>query len=106
MSDQPKRVKGIKLEIHADETVAGGQYSNFIMVNQSETEFLLDFVFLAPQTNKAKVFSRVVLNPIHAKRLASLLNRQIEAYENRFGEIPLRKATKIMPPVDSDNTVN
>lgn len=86
-----KKIKEIKLEIQADESVANGIYSNFVIANQTETEFMLDFIFVTPQTPKAKVRSRVILNPSHAKRLMLMLGKQIEAYESRYGEIPIRQ---------------
>lgn len=89
MSEEKKQRKEIKLEIRADENVANGIYSNFIIANHSQTEFTLDFVFIPPQSKKAKVLSRIILNPTHAKRLSFLLNRQVESYEKRFGELEI-----------------
>lgn len=91
MADKPENPKEFKLEIRADEPVASGQYVNFVMANSTETEFVLDFVFVPPQTNKAKISSRVILSPIHAKRLALMLQNQIVQFEKRFGEIPIRR---------------
>jgi hypothetical protein len=91
MSDDQNKPKEFKLEIRADEAVANGQYANFVMANNTETEFTLDFVFVPPQTSKVKIASRIILNPIHAKRLALMLNNQVEMYEKRFGTIPIRR---------------
>lgn len=97
--NNPNNPKEYKLEIRAGEEVADGAYSNFIIANHSETEFTLDFIFVPPQGRKANVKSRILLNPIHAKRLHALLTRQIENYEKRFGEIPTRLANdKTNPP--------
>jgi len=92
MSEEKPKVKEVKLEIQADEKIANGVYSNFVIANQTETEFMLDFVFVAPQTPKAKVLSRVILNPTHAKRLMLMLNKQVASYEQRYGEITIRQA--------------
>ena len=90
MSETPKEMK---LEIHADEATAQGVYTNFIVGNYGETEFVLDFIFVAPGVPKAKVLSRVILNPTHAKRLTNLLVRQVTAYEQRFGTIEERSGS-------------
>jgi len=103
MSEEQGKPKEFKLEILADDAVAMGVYANFIIANQSETEFTLDFIFVPPQTNKAKIRSRVILNPTHTKRLNQLLTRQIEVYERRFGEIPL---TRTPSPEGSSNSSN
>ncbi len=105
MSEETKP-KELKLEVRADDDVANGVYANFIIANHSPTEFTLDFVFLPPQTNKAKVLSRVILNPVHAKRLQMLLDRQLQAYEQRFGEIPLHQLRGTKGMGDPEGFVN
>lgn len=75
----------IKIEI--DEQVARGVYTNLAFISHSETEFLVDFAFLQPQTPKTKVLTRVVTSPIHAKRLLRALQDNISKYESRFGAI-------------------
>jgi hypothetical protein len=51
-----------------DEKIAEGIYSN-LAINHSSSEFVLDFVSIMPGIPKAKVKSRIVLTPQHAKRL-------------------------------------
>ncbi|RJO68594.1 MAG: DUF3467 domain-containing protein [Myxococcales bacterium] len=99
MTEEKSKRREIKLEIVADEAVANGVYANFIIANHSESEFMLDFIFVPPQAPKAKVLSRVVLSPAHAKRLNMLMGSQIAAYEKRFGEIrlPVPSQTKPKP---------
>ncbi len=79
--------KAVKLEIKTDDAVAGGVYSNFVVVHSTESEFTVDFMYLLPQAPQAKVRSRVILSPLQAKRLHSLLGRQIAGFEKTFGEI-------------------
>jgi hypothetical protein len=63
------------------------------MVAHSETEFVFDFIFIQPQTPKAKVRARIITSPQHAKRFMMALKENIEKYEAKFGEIKL-----ILPP--------
>lgn len=76
-----------RVQIQVDEETSHGIYANFAMINHSETEFLLDFVFLQPHVAKAKVRARIISSPKHAKRFAKALLENIAKYEARFGPI-------------------
>jgi len=76
-----------QLQIEIDENVARGTYTNLALIAHSETEFLLDFLFLQPQTPKTKVLARVVTSPVHAKRFLAALQENVAKYEARFGPI-------------------
>jgi hypothetical protein len=82
-----KNTQEVKLEIQLDEDIAQGAYANLAVVNHNEAEFVVDFVFVQPQTPRAKVRSRIILSPQHAKRFAAALNDNISRYEQGFGEI-------------------
>src|SRR5882672_7600023 len=75
------------LQVEIDENVARGLYTNLALITHSETEFLLDFLFLQPQTPKTKVLTRLITSPVHAKRLLWALKENIEKYEARHGAI-------------------
>jgi len=75
------------IQIQLDEEVAQGTYANLVMVNHNETEFTLDFVFVQPQAPRGKVRSRVLLNPLQAKRLVAALQDGVGRFEARFGAI-------------------
>ena len=75
------------LQVEIDEAVARGAYANLALISHSETEFILDFLFLQPQTPKAKVHTRLVSSPVHLKRLIWALKDNLEKYEARFGPI-------------------
>lgn len=87
MSDEP--VPGPKLQVQIDEDVAQGVYSNLVLLNHTENEFVLDFAFIQPTNGRAKVRSRVVSSPRHTKRLLLALQKNVERYEERFGRIEL-----------------
>ena len=76
------------LQVEIDEATARGIYTNLALITHSETEFLLDFLFLQPQAPKTKVLARVVSSPVHAKRLLWALQDNLQKYEARFGKIP------------------
>ena len=78
-----------RLQIQMDDQIAQGSYVNMSMVNHTETEFVMDFVFIQPMEPRAKVKSRIITNPKHAKRILSALQDNIAKYEQRFGTIDI-----------------
>ena len=94
MNDKKKE---IKLEIQIDEETSQGVYANLAMVNHSNAEFVLDFIFVQPQAPKAKVRSRVVTSPVHAKRLLLALQENVQNFEKRFGPIDVAMAKPEIP---------
>jgi len=85
MSDKP--VKEVKLEIQLDEDVAQGAYANLAVVNHSDAEFTIDFIFVQPQAPRAKVRSRIITSPKHVKRLLLALEDNLKKYEQQFGPV-------------------
>lgn len=92
-----KEVKPINLEIQVDDATSLGQYVNMMVVQHSATEFVLDFIFLPPGQQRARVRSRVIMAPEHAKRLMKVLAENIRMYEERMGEIKLPESST--PPI-------
>ncbi|MFC1523051.1 DUF3467 domain-containing protein [Elusimicrobiota bacterium] len=84
-----------QLKIDIDDATSQGTYVNFALISHSETEFLIDCMFMPPGQNKAKVKARLISNPQHTKRLAMALIENVKKYESRFGEI---KVTQPIPP--------
>jgi hypothetical protein len=82
---QPQPQNQINIEL--SEEVAEGIYSNLAMIAHSNSEFVIDFIRLMPGVPKAKVKSRIVITPEHAKRLLAALKDNIEKYETSFGPI-------------------
>ena len=80
-----KKKEGLNIEI--GEEVAEGVYSNLAIINHSPSEFIADFIQMMPGVPKAKVKSRIILTPQHAKRLAKALVENVAKYEEQFGEI-------------------
>lgn len=76
-----------QLNIELSEEVAEGVYSNLAIITHSNTEFVLDFIRIMPGVPKAKVKSRIVLTPEHAKRLLIAIQDNIEKFEAANGRI-------------------
>lgn len=84
-NNQNQDQNGINIQLN--EMVAIGVYTNLALVNHSPSEFVLDFIQLMPGVQQAQVRSRVILAPLHAKRLLNALQQNIASYEQQFGEI-------------------
>ncbi len=76
-----------QINIELDEQIAEGIYSNLAVINHSASEFVVDFICLMPGLPKAKVKSRIVLTPQHAKRLVNALAENVHRFEQAHGEI-------------------
>lgn len=76
-----------QLNIELTEEIAEGIYSNLAIITHSNSEFVIDFVKIMPGVPKAKVKSRIVLTPQHAKRLMSALADNISKFEQVHGTI-------------------
>ena len=72
-----------QLNIELTEEVASGTYANLAVINHSPTEFVVDYIQVMPGMPKAKVRSRVILTPQHAKRLLKAMADNISRYENQ-----------------------
>ena len=76
-----------QINIELSEEVAEGIYSNLAIITHSNSEFILDFIRLVPNVPKAKVKSRIVLTPQHAKRLMLAMQDNVKKFEQQFGPI-------------------
>ena len=89
MSDSKTEEQKINIEL--DEATAEGTYSNLAIINHSVSEFIVDFISMMPGAPKAKVKSRIILTPQHAKRLQKALSENIQRFENANGEIQFQE---------------
>ncbi|MFH1620307.1 MAG: DUF3467 domain-containing protein [bacterium] len=88
----PQQQQGVQLQVEMDESTAQGVYANLAGVAHSETEFILDFLFLQPNQPKAKLRARIISSPVHTKRLLAALADNVRKYEERFGAIAEKTA--------------
>jgi len=76
-----------QLNIELTEEIADGIYSNLAIISHSQSEFVTDFIKVMPGMPKAKVKSRILMTPEHAKRLMLALEDNIQKYESVHGKI-------------------
>ena len=67
------------------------------IITHSPTEFIVDFVSMMPGAPKAKVKSRIIMTPQHAKRLYKALSDNLSKYEASFGTIK-DVGSEMVPP--------
>ena len=82
-----KSVDPNQVNIELPEDIAEGIYSNLAIISHSNSEFVVDFVRMMPNMPQAKVKSRIILTPEHAKRLLSALADNVRKYEQQFGPV-------------------
>lgn len=88
MSDNDPRPQPITtIQVTLDDATSTGEYVNMARIFHNQTEFVLDAMFLAPQSGNAKVTSRLIMSPLHAKHLMRALSQNLQLYEQKFGEI-------------------
>jgi len=78
-----------QLNIHLDDEIAQGIYSNLAIISHSPAEFVVDFVRIMPGMPKVPVKSRIILTPEHAKRLLLALQENVMKYESLNGPIKI-----------------
>jgi len=86
-----------QINIELSEEVAEGIFSNLAIITHSNTEFVLDFIRVMPGVPKAKVKSRIILTPEHAKRLMIALEDNIEKFEAINGRIKIQEEPSGFP---------
>jgi len=92
MEQQPPSPQTIRIEI--DDQTAQGQYVNFANIIHSPSEFVIDLGRIVPGRTDVKVYSRVIMTPLHAKQLLEALSQNISLFEQKFGEIRVDAATQ------------
>ncbi len=92
MQDQQQEQQ---LNIELTEEMADGTYANLVIITHSFAEFVFDFVNVMPNVPKAKVKSRVVMTPHHAKRLMRALVENVKRFEAQHGTIKENEAVNI-----------
>lgn len=97
MEEEKQNLNQGQLNIELNEDVAEGIYSNLAIINHSPSEFVIDFVKVMPGIPKAKVKSRIVLTPQHAKRFLKAIKENIAKFEASHGKIQDVEAHNAIP---------
>jgi hypothetical protein len=95
MEEQNQNPNQINIEL--SEEIAEGIYSNLAVITHSNSEFVIDFIKMMPGVPKAKVKSRIVLTPQHAKRLMKALKDNIGKFEQQHGPIKDTDMPNVLP---------
>lgn len=81
---QPQR--RLQLEVPAN---LNGVYANAVVIAQTFSEIIMDFIQIAPNDPRARVQSRVVMTPVNAKLFLQALTTNLERFEAAHGKIEL-----------------
>ena len=95
--NQPQKQQQINIKL--DEKIGEGVYSNFFLISNTPSEYVLDFGRIVPGIPDVKVYSRIMTTPQHAKQLLMILQQNLDQYEKQFGEIKLPQ----MPQAETKN---
>jgi len=87
MSEIDKKPQPQQINIELDEKTAEGIYSNLAIISHSSAEFVIDFTRILPGIPKAKVQSRIIMTPQHAKMLLKALADNLAKFESQYGKI-------------------
>ncbi len=99
MDQKDKNAQQNQINIELTDETADGIYSNLAIITHSNQEFVLDFIKVMPGVPKAKVKSRIILTPQHAKRFLRALTDNVRKFESQYGEIA--EAAEInLPPMN------
>lgn len=82
----PQPPRKLQFEIPAN---LNGVYANAVVIAQTHSEIILDFLQIVPNDPRARVQSRVVMTPANAKLFLRALSANLERYEAAHGEIKL-----------------
>lgn len=91
--------KNNEIQIELSDEIAQGIYSNLAIISHSTSEFVVDFIRIVPGVPKAKVKSRIILTPEHAKRLLMALKDNIDKFEQQNGPIRIQNDPGFLPPI-------
>ena len=92
--DQQQPPQPPTIRITLDDQTAQGEYVNFANIIHSPSEFVIDLGRIVPGRTDVKVYSRVIMTPLHAKQLLEALTQNISMFESKFGEIRTDTATQ------------
>jgi len=93
----PRQQPRIQLEL--GEAEGQGIYANLALISHSTAEIVLDFARVLPGVPKAKVYSRILMTPFHAKALHRALGDNLAKFEAQNGAIPTPEPGDMEKPI-------
>ena len=103
-NNDKKMPKQINVELGEKE--AEGTYSNLAIISHSPAEFIIDFTRILPGVPKAKVHSRIIMTPQHAKMFLHAMMDNIAKFEQQHGEIKSERQDNIFPGLQGPPKIN
>lgn len=88
MTDQKK----LRINVSPDKIEA--KYSDFAIIAKNVLGFNLDFAQRIPGGKQVNIVARVAMSPQHAKLFSKILTKNVEKYEEEFGEIKIPEGAK------------
>lgn len=88
VNDDPNQ-QGQQINVELGEKEAEGIYSNLAIISHSPAEFVIDFTRILPGVPRARVHSRIIMTPQHARLFLSALEDNIDKYEQQYGDIQM-----------------
>ena len=85
---QPKAIPQ-QLQVELREPESEGIYANLAIISHSPSEIIIDFARVMPGLQKARVLSRIIMTPQHAKMMDRALADNLKKFEAQFGEIKI-----------------
>jgi hypothetical protein len=86
MTQPQKPSRQLRLEIPA---TLNSTYANAVIISQTHSEIVFDFIQLLPNDPRARVQQRVVMTPANAKLFLKAFETNLERFEEKHGEIDL-----------------
>lgn len=89
--------EGKQIPIKVEPAEQKGVYANFALISHTREEFIFDLVFIVSRgkQTEARLVSRVIMSPSHAKRFVQAAAGNIKGYEKTFGEVSPSQETKM-----------
>ena len=88
---QPPQGDPFQVPVKAEDDVQAGAFSNLARISHSPESFQVDFLVIHSQPPFARLQSRIILTPGHAKRLLLALQENLQRYEAVHGEIRMHE---------------
>ena len=89
MSGNQQNQQEINIELGEQE--AAGIYSNLAILSYTISEFFIDFTRIVPGSPKAKVLSRIITSPQHAKMLYLALQNKVISNRKQIQSLTLTR---------------
>lgn len=86
MQQQPPNKRQIRLEIPKD---LSATYANAAIISQTHSEIVIDFTQIMPNDPRARIQARIVMTPANAKSFLHALQKNLQNFEAKHGEIEL-----------------